>query len=273
MASTYSSNLALELIGTGDQSGTWGSTTNTNLGTLLEQAIVGYTTQALTGAGPTALTIPNGATGVGRNYVLEFTGTPTAGHTVTVPAVQKPYLLFNNTNVSITVKVSGQTGVTIAVGKKAIVYNNGTDVIEVVNAPVGEATTQTLTNKTLTSPTITTPSLTGTVTSSGDISMSGTGQIKLPASTTANRSGSPASGMLRFNTDSTAFEGYNGTAWGSIGGGATGGGTDSIFWNNGQTVNTSYSVPASTNAGTFGPITIGASATVTIPSTSNWTVV
>lgn len=164
MASTYSTNLALELIGTGDQSGTWGATTNTNLGTLLEQAIVGYTTQALAGAGPTAITIPNGATGVARNYVLEFTGSPTAGHTVTVPAVQKSYVLFNNTTVSIVVKVSGQTGVTIAVGKKAIVYNNGTDIIEVANAPVTEAGTQTLTNKTLTSPTIATPTITTSAT-------------------------------------------------------------------------------------------------------------
>jgi hypothetical protein len=61
-------------------------------------------------------------------------------------------------------------------------------------------------------------------------------------------------------------------SWGAAGG-ATGGGTDQIFWNNGQTVNTSYSIPSSTNAGTFGPITIGASATVTIPSSSTWVVV
>ena len=61
-------------------------------------------------------------------------------------------------------------------------------------------------------------------------------------------------------------------AWGAAGG-ATGGGTDQIFWNNGQTVNTSYSIPSNINAGTFGPVTIGASATVTIPSSSSWTVV
>jgi hypothetical protein len=178
MASTYSTNLALELIGTGDQSGTWGATTNTNLGTLLEQAIVGYTTQALAGAGPTAITIPNGATGVARNYVLEFTGSPTAGHTVTVPAVQKSYVLFNNTTVSIVVKVSGQTGVTIAVGKKAIVYNNGTDIIEVANAPVTEAGTQTLTNKTLTAPTMTAPVL-GTPASGTVTNLTGTASINI----------------------------------------------------------------------------------------------
>ena len=164
MTSTYSPNLKLTLMGTGDQSGTWGDTTNTNLGTLVEEAIAGYTTQALTGAGPTALTIPDGATSVGRNYVIEFTGTPTAGHTVTVPAVDKPYILFNNTNIALIVKVSGQTGFTIAVGKKAIAYTNSTDLIEVANAPVTEAGTQTLTNKTLTSPTIATPTITTSAT-------------------------------------------------------------------------------------------------------------
>jgi hypothetical protein len=264
MASTYSTNLALELMGTGDQSGTWGSTTNNNLGTLLEQAIVGYVSQAVTDGADTVLTIPNGTTSNGRNYVINLTGTLTAARNVLVPAVNKPYIFVNATTggFAVTVKVSGQTGVTIVNGKKAIVYCNSTDVIEVANAPVTEAGTQTLTNKTF-----------GAMTVTADITMSGTGEIKLPASTTANRSGSPTSGMLRFNTDTTSFEGYNGTVWGSIGGGATGSGGDAVFWNNGQTVTTSYSIPATTNAGTFGPITVGSSATVTIPSTSTWTVV
>ena len=60
---------------------------------------------------------------------------------------------------------------------------------------------------------------------------------------------------------------------GGGGGGATGGGTDQIFWNNGQTITTNYSIPANINSGTFGPVTIDAGATVTIPSTSTWTVV
>jgi hypothetical protein len=151
MASTYSPNLKIELIATGEQSGTWGVTTNTNLGTLLEEAIAGYVTQAVTDGAATVLTIPNGATSNGRNYVIELTGALTANRTVEVPAVDKPYIFFNNTTggFSVTVKVSGQTGVTIANGKRAIVYTNSTDVIDVVNAPVSEAGTQTLTNKTL----------------------------------------------------------------------------------------------------------------------------
>jgi hypothetical protein len=106
----------------------------------------------------------------------------------------------------------------------------------------------------------------------GLVSFPGTGSITLPVGTTAQQP-TGATGMLRFNSTTTSFEGYNGSAWGAIGGGATGGGTDAIFWNNGQTVNTSYSIPASTNAGTFGPVTVSSSATVTIPSSSTWTVV
>jgi hypothetical protein len=83
----------------------------------------------------------------------------------------------------------------------------------------------------------------------------------------------PVSGMLRYNTTTSTFEGYGASGWGSIGGGAAGGGSDAIFWNNGQTVNTSYSIPATTNAGTFGPVTISSAATVTVPSTSTWTVI
>ena len=141
MPSTYSTNLKIELIATGEQSGTWGATTNTNLGSLLEEAIAGYVTQAVTDGAATVLTIPNGTSSNGRNYVIELTGTLTAARTVEVPAVDKPYIFFNNTTggFSVTVKVSGQTGVTIANGKRAIVYTNSIDVINVVNAPVQES--------------------------------------------------------------------------------------------------------------------------------------
>lgn len=180
MASTYSSNLKIELIATGEQSGTWGATTNTNLGTLLEEAIVGYVTQAVTDGAATVLTIPNGVSSNGRNFVIELTGALTANRVVEVPAVDKPYIFFNNTSggFAVTVRVSGQTGVTIANGKKAIVYTNSTDVIEVVNAPVSEAGTQTLTNKTIngSSNTITNVSLSTGVTGTLPVANGGTGQ-------------------------------------------------------------------------------------------------
>ena len=130
MASTYSTNLALELIGTGDQSGTWGTTTNTNLGTLIEQAISGYTTYAASG-GTDTITIPNGATGTARNMFIEFTGT--GGGTVLVPTNKKLYFVYNNTSSAITVKVSGQTGVSVPAAAKMILVNNGTDIVVATN--------------------------------------------------------------------------------------------------------------------------------------------
>lgn len=101
------------------------------------------------------------------------------------------------------------------------------------------------------------------------------GSAVVPAGTDAQRDVSPNPGYFRFNTDSDTFEGYDGTAWGEIGGGggATGGGTDKIFIENGQTVTTSYSIPALSNAMSTGPITIASGATVTIPSGSVWAII
>jgi len=145
MASTYSTNLALELIGTGDQSGTWGTTTNTNLGTLLEQSISGYVTQAITdGSGAnTTITIPNGTTGVARNMFIEMTGALTFSTTnLIVPANKKLYFIYNNTTggFAVTVKVSGLTGVSVPNGRKVILVSNGTDTVEAHNAVSGNAT-------------------------------------------------------------------------------------------------------------------------------------
>jgi len=121
--------------------------------------------------------------------------------------------------------------------------------------------------------TLASPSFTGTATFAGDVLLSGTGQLDLPAGTTAQRSGSPNSGMIRFNTDLTTFEGYNGTAWGAIGGGATGGGSDDVFYENGQTVTTNYTLTTGKNAVTAGPITIDTGVTVTVPSGQSWVIV
>lgn len=112
----------------------------------------------------------------------------------------------------------------------------------------------------------------GTATLSVKFSIAATDAMLVPVGTTGERP-TGATGYLRFNSSTTSFEGYNGTAWGSIGGGATGGGTDQIFYLNGQTVNTSYSIPVGQNAGSFGPITVASGATVTVPSGSTWTVV
>lgn len=125
--STYSTNLGIELITNGTQAGVWGSTTNTNLGTLIEQAISGYQTQAVTG-GTDTITMPNGATGVARNMFLELTGT--GGGNLVVPAKKKLYFIYNNTSSggAVTVKVSGQTGVAVPAAAKILLVCDGTDV-------------------------------------------------------------------------------------------------------------------------------------------------
>jgi hypothetical protein len=99
-----------------------------------------------------------------------------------------------------------------------------------------------------------------------------TGAADVPPGTTAERP-TPAAGYFRFNTDLGKFEGHNGTTWGSVGGGATGGGADDIFMENGQTVTTNYTITTNKNALTAGPISINSGITVTIPSGSVWTIV
>jgi microcystin-dependent protein len=136
MSSTYSTNLAIELIGTGDQAGNWGSTTNTNLGTLIEQSISGVVTQAMSDADQT-ITIPNGASGVARNMFIECTGALTAARSLIVPTNKKLYFISNATTggFAITVKVSGQTGVSVPMGAKVILVMNsaGTDIVVATN--------------------------------------------------------------------------------------------------------------------------------------------
>ena len=123
--------------------------------------------------------------------------------------------------------------------------------------------------------TLASPSFTGTASFAGNINMTGTGAIDVAAGTAAQRPGTPSAGMIRFNTDDTTFEGYDGSAWGAIGGGggASGGGSDAVFYENGQTVTSDYTITSSTNAMSAGPITINSGITVTIPSGSTWTIV
>ena len=144
MASTFSPNLRLELIGTGEQQGTWGSTTNTNLGTLLEEAIGGYVSVTVLNSGDTTLTTVNGGADESRNMVVELTGTISANRTVICPAIEKLYVVKNSTTggFSVTFKVSGQTGATIPNGQIYFLYVNGVD----ANIIVGNAASTNATN-------------------------------------------------------------------------------------------------------------------------------
>lgn len=153
------------------------------------------------------------------------------------------------------------------------------------------AAAQTLTNKTLTSPTINTPSVAGgtinsaaiggttpaagaftTLSANGQATFTGTGALGINAGTTAQRP-TPATGYFRFNTTLGKFEGYTGSAWGSVGGGATGGGADDVFQENSQTVTTNYTLTTGKSASSAGPVTINSGIAVTVPSGSRWVII
>ena len=138
MASSYSTDLKLEIQVTGENAGTWGDITNTNL-VILQQAIAGYSGISIAGgAGNTDLTFSNGLTSNGKNAVLELTGTITGNRTVTITTASgvknKVYVIRNSTSgaFTVTVLIQGQTGVTFSATDKGtkILYLNGTDVVD-----------------------------------------------------------------------------------------------------------------------------------------------
>jgi hypothetical protein len=147
MASTFS-NLKIQLMATGENSGTWGTTTNTNLGTAIEQALVETATVTFA-SGNVTLTLTDTASAQdARALRLDLTGTTGGARDLIVPAIQKPYIVNNGTVDIITVKVSGQTGVAVPAGLSYLLYNNGTDVVNALNgiSPVSGGTgTNTLT--------------------------------------------------------------------------------------------------------------------------------
>jgi len=136
MASTYS-NLKIQLMATGENSGTWGNVTNENLGTALEQAIVETATVTFASANVTLTLSDSNSRQDARALRLNLTGTTAGARDLIVPAIQKPYLVNNSTADIITVKVSGQTGVAVPASTSMLLYNNGTDVVVAFNRVVG----------------------------------------------------------------------------------------------------------------------------------------
>ena len=137
MSNTFSS-LKFEIIEVGGNDGTWGPIVNTNVGTAIEQAIVGMATLLTADftANVATLTLTNtNAAQNARAACLNITATLSAAGTLNVPAIQKPYIILNNSvgGFAVTVKVSGLTGVAIPAGKACVVYNNGTDVVDAIN--------------------------------------------------------------------------------------------------------------------------------------------
>jgi hypothetical protein len=137
MSNTFSS-LKFEIIEVGGNDGTWGPIVNTNVGTAIEQAIVGMATLITSDFSTNICTLTLTNTNTAQNAraaCLNITATLTGAATLNVPAIQKPYIILNNSvgGFAVTVKVSGLTGVSIPAGKACVVYNNGTDVVDAIN--------------------------------------------------------------------------------------------------------------------------------------------
>jgi hypothetical protein len=246
MATTYSNNLRLNLIGTGDQAGVWGVTTNTNLGTLLEAAIAGVVSVPVTSISQ-ALTALNGAADQSRQAVVVLTGTPGGAATVYIPPATKVYVIKNSTNQIVTISAAtalngttptGGTTLAIPIGKTVFVACDAVNVVDAVNYVASDFQSS------------------GSGTFGGNGSFGGTGSLKLPSGTTGQRAGTG----IRYNTTTGTYEGYNtNTAtWGEIGGGggATGGGLNKAFYENETTITASYTITNGYNAMTAGPVTL-----------------
>jgi hypothetical protein len=214
MASTYSPNLQIQLIGTGDQAGTWGATTNTNLGTLVEKAISGYK-QITLGSGTNTLTMTPGADADPRNMYLELTG---ASSTLVVPSGgaigtgSKLYFIYNNTGGNVTVKAATTSGVVVTNGQRVCLMCDGLTVTTALNyIPITSFTS-----------TITTAGITnvGTIANTGDFNNTGiidTDVLKL----SLGSSGTPFAVMSTATVATGASCSISGTTL-TVGGAVTG---------------------------------------------------
>jgi hypothetical protein len=314
MASTYS-DLKIELIGTGEQSGTWGTTTNNNLSIALSEAITGSADVAFSSADVTLTLTNTNAAQSARNLRLNLTGTSGGARNLILGSgcqIEKFYLINNGLADAVTVKNTTGSGVTVPAGLAALVFNNGTDVVNPLSYFSGTvvSSSATITGGTINSTSIGqstaaagsftslaasgNTTLTGNLTVNGNttlgnassdtitlnantanvpnnLNFSGTGSITVPAGTTAQRP-SPVAGMVRYNSSLNTFEGYSNGAWGAIGGGATGGGGNQVFYENELTVTANYTLTTARNAMSTGPITISSGVTVTIPTDQRWVI-
>jgi len=317
---TYDNNLRIAEIGTGEQAGVWGVTTNYNLAVLLTEAITGVANITVTGAtevsftayiagttmtvtaatgtirvgqvfsgtgvqaGTTITALGSGTGGAGtytvsisqtvgssgspvsmtmrgqalqaqdgltdqaRQAVLVLGGTPADAFTLYAPPVDKVYIIRNSTGKTAAIAAattengttaSGGRAVTIPDGNTAIVYCDGTNVDNGLDRISGNL------------------SVSGNGAFGGNGEFNGTSALKLPTGTTVQRPATVGAN-IRYNTTIGQYEGYdvNTNGWSSIGGGATGGAGNQVFYENDQVVTANYTIPSDKNASTTGPVTI-----------------
>lgn len=317
---TTSNNLRLTLIGTGQQAGVWGDTTNTNLGTILEQAIVGYTSKTVAST-DTYLEVVDGASAEYRNANFRLLSVLSTDFRIFVPPYTKSYTMVNSSNYSAYIGVASSPNTTspaqtfsatitddamnvISVGP-GVLLSKGLNIASVSGSSVAantrivsqvdgvpggagnyivsvEQTVVSATNMyaglrippgsamtffcTGTSLFESLNNIAGDLSAQGSLlvgndatfggngAFGGTGSLATPTGTTGQRAGTG----IRYNTTLSRYEGYdiNAATWSTIGGGATGGGANQVFYENDRNITASYTISANKNAMTTGPVTI-----------------
>ena len=307
--STYS-NLSIELIGTGEQDGTWGTTTNTNLGTALEEAIVGTVTQAVTGT-DTVLTwsTSSNASQTARHLRLNLTGSSGGSSNLVVPLLSngKNYIVNNASTTAVTVKTPSGTGIVVPISTSMSLYQDGTNVVVTDSHHTGAGVFTTLSASGLVSGAgftarFATPGPIGnTAESTGKFtSLEATGntilgdavgdQVTFNAGTAVVPNNLIFSGTGTITTPSgttaqrpgSPGEGmlrYNSEldefeGYANSAWGSIGGGASAggAIYENTQTITANYTMTTGTNGHSVGPITINSGIVVTIPSGSSWLV-
>jgi len=309
--STYS-NLSIELIGTGEQDSTWGTTTNVNLGTSLEESIVGTTTIAVTaGDTPVSLNTSSNATQPVRNLRLNLTGSGGSTGTLTLPTTAaggvntfvKNYIINNASNTAITARAgASDAGVLIPSLKSTFVYTDGTNLTYAIDYHSGTVVSSdvTITGGSINNTTIgagtpstgafTTLNATGATTLDGDVTIgAGSGQsvthnagtVTIPNDLIYSGTGAitqPVGTEVQRPSGVAGMFRYNSDS-GEFEGftdawGSIGGGASAggAVYENTQTIAANYTMTSGTNGHSVGPITINTGITVTIPTGSSWLV-
>jgi len=235
MTINYTTLLGLAQPVTGTEANTWGTAVNDQITGLLDTAVAGTTT--LSSDADVTLTTTTGAANQARQAIILWTAGGTTLRTITAPAQSKTYVVINKTTSTQSIKLVGvgpTTGVTIIAGESAVCAWNGVDFIKtsstIANAAGSNTQVQFNNSGVLggsanltwngTSLAVTgTVAVTGALTATLDSTFSSTGALLISKGTTGQRP-TPASGMFRFNTTTSEFEGYNGTTWASVGGAA-----------------------------------------------------
>ena len=297
MASSYTTNFGIEEMAAGDQTGTWGDTTNFNFDIL--DRIAAYKAVALSDAATATLTVREASPGSGTENlqdgmfrVIKFTGSLSQNCTITIaPNTTAAWFIFENATTdagssgpySLLFSQGSGANVTLQNGKNAIVYCDGAGAGAVVTDALADLQVGTLEvtgvaavdgAATLGS----TLAVTSTSTMSGKVTHNYTSSARMPVGTTGQRDGSPAVGAFRYNSTTNEFEGYSGAspAWGGIGSGAgyfkgdngtTGSSAGDIFRINELALDANVTITSTENASATGPLTVSSSYTLTVEGT------